>query len=247
MLDQGSRATAGAREYILPVANGLLDVRSRKLHPPSGAFFTTFGLPFAFDPNAPTSPPPEWCEFLQSIWPNDFESIRCLRQMFGYFLTLDHHIKRCSSWSAHAGRERCHRGILKELVGPEHSVSPTLAAFGSPVRPGPLRTLVAWISDARLRSVRIWGKSPRILLKISAGDHSTVPRKFRLDWNGVIPARLLMLSNDLPRIADASGALASRFIVLRMTESFLGREDKGLAARLRLELPGISELGARRT
>ena len=47
------------------------------------------------------------------------------------------------------------------------------------------------------------------------------------------------MSNELPRIADASGALNSRFIVLKMTESFLGREDRGLTKRLLGELPAI--------
>jgi hypothetical protein len=47
------------------------------------------------------------------------------------------------------------------------------------------------------------------------------------------------LSNELPRLADASGALAKRFITLVLKESFYGREDHGLAARLIAELPGI--------
>ena len=161
--------------------------------------------------------------------------------MFGYFLTLDH---RHQKMFLVVGPKRAGKGViagvLKELVGPENFVSPTLAAFGSPFGLEPLtKASVACISDARLSSRSDLGQVTENLLKISAGDHSTVPRKFRLDWNGVIPARLLMLSNDLPRIADASGAPASRFIVLRMTQSFFGREDKGLAARLRLELPGI--------
>jgi putative DNA primase/helicase len=48
-----------------------------------------------------------------------------------------------------------------------------------------------------------------------------------------------VLSNELPRLADASGALASRFIVIVMTRSFYGREDLGLYSKLVAELPGI--------
>jgi putative DNA primase/helicase len=51
--------------------------------------------------------------------------------------------------------------------------------------------------------------------------------------------RFVLSSNELPRLADASGALASRFIVLVMRESFLGREDLGLEQRIRSELSGI--------
>jgi putative DNA primase/helicase len=60
-----------------------------------------------------------------------------------------------------------------------------------------------------------------------------VPRAGRLQ------ARFLILSNELPRLADASGALASRFVVLVMTKSFYGKEDLGLTERLLGELPGL--------
>ena len=43
----------------------------------------------------------------------------------------------------------------------------------------------------------------------------------------------------MPRIADASGALASRLIVLTLQRSFFGSEDHGLTDRLLGELPGI--------
>jgi putative DNA primase/helicase len=49
----------------------------------------------------------------------------------------------------------------------------------------------------------------------------------------------MMLSNELPRLTDASAAIASRFLVLQLRESFLGREDDALGERLLAELPGI--------
>jgi hypothetical protein len=49
----------------------------------------------------------------------------------------------------------------------------------------------------------------------------------------------MMLTNELPRLLDNSGALANRFIVLVLERSFYGREDPALANRLLGELPGI--------
>jgi putative DNA primase/helicase len=40
-----------------------------------------------------------------------------------------------------------------------------------------------------------------------------------------LPVRFLFLTNELPRLDDASTALASRFMVLRLTRSFFGVED----------------------
>jgi putative DNA primase/helicase len=77
------------------------------------------------------------------------------------------------------------------------------------------------------------------LLSISGEDAITVDRKHVEPWTGTLPTRFVILTNELPRIADASGALASRFVVLVMKESFYGREDHGLTDRLLAELPGI--------
>jgi phage/plasmid-associated DNA primase len=54
-----------------------------------------------------------------------------------------------------------------------------------------------------------------------------------------LPVRFMVLTNETPRIGDASGALASRFMVLQFTGSFLGKEDTGRQGRLLSELPGI--------
>jgi putative DNA primase/helicase len=56
---------------------------------------------------------------------------------------------------------------------------------------------------------------------------------------GQLAVRFLVISNELPRLSDASGALVSRFIVLVLSQSFYGREDQTLTARLLTELPGI--------
>jgi phage/plasmid-associated DNA primase len=37
----------------------------------------------------------------------------------------------------------------------------------------------------------------------------------------------MVMSNELPRMKDSSGALVNRLLVLRQTRSFLGHEDHG--------------------
>ena len=48
-----------------------------------------------------------------------------------------------------------------------------------------------------------------------------------------------MISNELPRFLDPSGAIASRFVVVETVKSFLGHEDRGLTTALLTELPSI--------
>lgn len=49
----------------------------------------------------------------------------------------------------------------------------------------------------------------------------------------------MIVSNELPRLQDSSGALTGRMIVLRLTESFYGKEDQQLSDRLMEERAGI--------
>ena len=49
----------------------------------------------------------------------------------------------------------------------------------------------------------------------------------------------MLISNELPRLNYASGALASRMILLKLSRSWFGKEDTGLTGRLLKELPGI--------
>jgi len=82
---------------------------------------------------------------------------------------------------------------------------------------------------------RLWSRAA----SISGEDGITVDRKFLPAWTGRLPTRFLILTNELPRLADSSGALASRFVLLTLARSFYGKEDLGLTERLLNELPGI--------
>ena len=77
-------------------------------------------------------------------------------------------------------------------------------------------------------------------------DTLTVNRKYRDQWTGKLPARLMLCSNELPHLGDASMAVAGRFVPLLLGRSFYGKEDLELEDELAAELPGILELGARR-
>ena len=86
---------------------------------------------------------------------------------------------------------------------------------------------VAIISDARLGGRADQHAIAERLLSISGEDTITVDRKYREAWTARLQIRFLILSNELPRLADASGALGGRFIVLVLIHSFYGREDLG--------------------
>jgi putative DNA primase/helicase len=67
----------------------------------------------------------------------------------------------------------------------------------------------------------------------------TVDRKNLAPITVKFPTRFLILTNELPRLNDPSGALVGRLIVLRQTESWYGREDIELTERLLVETSAI--------
>jgi putative DNA primase/helicase len=207
--------------------------------PPTPRFFNAFALDYDFVPRA--KEPVAWKEFLRQIWEDDGQTIDCLQEWFGYLLTPDTSQQKILMM---VGPKRSGRGtiarVLKALVGPSNVVNPTLATLARPFGLAPLIDKpVAIFPDARLSSRPDNAAITESLLSISGEDDQTVDRKHLPAWTGRLPTRFVLISNELPRLRDASGALASRLILLRFTRSFYGREDVELCHRLIGELPGI--------
>jgi putative DNA primase/helicase len=226
-------------EEIFSCANGLLHLPTLALLPHTPALFTRNAVDFAFDRDAPA--PRQWLDFFAALWPEDPEAVSTLQEIFGYCLTAD--VSQQKGFLL-VGPKRSGKGtiarVLTRLVGMDNTVAPTLAGLGMNFGLAPLiGKRVAIISDARLGGRADQHAIAERLLSITGEDAITIDRKFREAWTGRLQTRFLILSNELPRLADTSGALASRFIVLVLTHSFFGREDRGLTARLWPELPGI--------
>ena len=227
-------------EEFIAFPNGLFHLPTQELHSPTPDFFTHNSVEFDFDAGAPE--PTRWLEFLSQLWPDDPLSIESLRQWFGYCLTPDTSQQKIFLM---AGPKRSGKGtiakILRELAGKQNVCAPTLSSLASTFGLAPLisKTL-AIIADARIGGRSDQSAIAESLLSVSGEDARSIPRKFLPDWNGTLSTRFMILTNELPRISDSSGALASRFILLTLTRSFYGGEDHRLFEKLCAELPGIA-------
>lgn len=223
---------------VISCSNGLLDLMTLTVTPHTPALYNLVSVPFAYDPTVPD--PAAWLEFLDSVWPDDPESVALLQEYMGYVLSGRTEQQKMMGLF---GPTRSGKGtigrVLPKLVGRGHVVGPTLASLGTNFGLAPLLGKpLAIISDARLGSTPGHVVVER-LLSITGEDMLTIDRKFREPWSGKLPTRFLILSNELPRFSDSSGAIAHRLLILQMTESFLGREDRDLDAKLDAELPAI--------
>ncbi len=224
---------------LTPVANGLLHLVSGRLYPPTPSFFNLNSAGVAFDPDAPE--PAEWLRFLNELWGQDVQSIETLQDVFGYLLSPDTSQQKIPLI---VGPKRSGKGtiarVLTALLGQASVGAPTLSGLSTNFGIEPLiGKSVAIVGDARLGGRADQAVIAERLLQISGEDSLTIDRKHRAAWTGKLGVRFVIMSNELPRLNDASGALSGRFIVITMENSFFGREDRGLLNRLLPELPGI--------
>jgi len=206
---------------------------------PTPVFFSGNALTYPFDPNAEC---PEWLKFLESVWGDDREAMDTLAQWFGYCLLPDtsHHKLLMLVGPPRSGKGTIAR-MLRALIGVQNLASPSLASLAGPFGLWPLLgKLVALVPDARLSGrVDAIAVLERIL-SITGEDPQDVARKNLPTLSGIrLPVRFVIMTNELPNMRDASGAILSRLILLRMTRSFHGKEDRHLETRLLQELPGI--------
>jgi len=217
--------------------NGLLDLSTRTLWDHTPALFNLITVPLDYDPCE--GEPTEWLRFLKSVWGDDEASILLLQEYFGYILSgrLDMQKALLLVGPIRSGKGTIER-VLTALMG-GNIASPTLAGLNSNFGLSPLiGKPLAFVTDARLGNAPSHVVVER-LLSITGEDWLTIDRKYREPWTGKLPTRFVILSNELPKFRDSSGAIATRLLILRMTESFLGREDHELDARLRQELGPI--------
>lgn len=231
-------------EEITCVRNGLLwcpregGAQARTLTDHTPEFFTDTAVVVSYEPEARCD---RWLKFLDELWPGDEDSHKLLQEWFGYVLAGSTGLHKILTL---VGPRRSGKStiawVLEQLLGGTGQVDhPTMARLAEPFGLAPmLGKRLAIVGDARI------GKSdPAIvekLLMISGEDPVTVNRKNRDELNVKLGARLMIVSNDMPDLRDSTGALASRFLPLRIRiEGFLGREDFTLKRTLHDELPGI--------
>lgn len=226
--------------HLLAVRNGLLHVPTGTLRPPTPAFFSAAAADYDFDPAAP--PPARWLRFLGEVFADDAEAVRCLRQILGYLLTADtrHHKIFVLAGAARGGKGTVLK-LIAGLLGPRSYASTTLAALAEPFGLQPLLgKTVAAIPDAQFAGrPDAMAVAVERLKSVSTGEPVAVARKFLPTLTVCLRTRVLIACNELPRLADGSGALASRAVVLPFPRSFLDREDKGLDDALAAERPGL--------
>lgn len=226
-----------ARE-VIAFSNALLDVATRESIQHTPALFNLSSVPYEY--TAEADEPKTWLAFLDSVWPDDPDSIALIQEWFGYVLSGRTDLQKLLLM---LGPPRSGKGVmarvLTALVGAANVAGPTMSAFAQNFG---LENLIgkslAVVGDARIPNAVKDQVLERILM--TAGeDMQQIDIKHRAPWVGKLSVRLMIMSNDVPSFADESGALAARILAVTTSVSFLGKEDRTLEGRILCELPGV--------
>jgi len=233
----GYAASNPPAEKLISMVNGLFQMDQLVLFPHSLGFFTYNSLPFEYDPAKDC---PQWMKFLDDVWGEDQESKDLLQEFFGYILSGDTTEQKFLNV---IGPRRSGKGtinkVLVDLLGQHNTVAPQLEELCDTFGLQPwLGKLLASFTDARAPE-RNRSAVVSQLLRIVGGDTVTVNRKNKESWNGYLPTRIVVYSNEVLQLTENSNALTGRMLVLKMSKSFYNKEDTTLSSKLRQELSGI--------
>lgn len=223
---------------LIPMANGLLDYAAGTLTPHSPDFFTTWALPFDYQPRATC---PQWKTFIADTFAHDPAGGRCLQEWAGYLISGRTDLQTALMvLGPPASGKGVISHIMKSLMGLSNAASPTMGDFDTPhglesVIGKPLTV----VEDAREAGRYANGKALSNFLSLIANDYMSINPKYRPVWYGHLNTRLMLFSNELPRFSDASGAILRRFKIIRLARSHQDAPDTGLTSRLLKELSGI--------
>lgn len=234
---EGYAAANPPADKLVSLKNGIFQMDQDVLFPHTIGFFTMNSLPFDYDKHALC---PTWMQFLDQVWGDDPDSIDLLQEYIGYILSGDSTQQKFLNI---IGPRRSGKGtinkVIVDLLGQHNTVAPQLEELCDTFGLQPwLNKLLASFTDARAPE-RNRSAVVSQLLRIVGGDTVTVNRKNKEAWNGYLPTRIIMYSNEVLQLTENSNALTGRMLVLKMSKSFYGKEDTELAHKLSKELSGI--------
>ncbi len=241
--------SASGTDWIV-FRNGIVNVLTGEMRPLSHRFWAHSALRFDWRPDTPC---PVWDHFMNEAFPDDEESKQAVEEFIGYSMTEETKFQKGAML---IGPKRSGKGtishVLRMLVGDSSYVGLSINtwALGENSKECLIGKRVGVFADVRFKPGRAYGASydpggishvsSELLLNIIGEDTVTIGRKYKSPWHGQLRLKLILVSNEVPNLNDASGVLPSRFIKIRFGVSFFGREDVNLRGKLEGELSGIA-------
>lgn len=194
---------------LLCFRNGVLDVRTMELHAHGPQFVLTAMLGASWDPEA-----------YDALAERTLDSVTCggasvgalLEEIIGYCLYPSARFHKAAIFTGSgANGKSTILHVIRALLGPENVSSLDLASLGDRFAKAELHHKLANIGDD-IGDEFVADSS--LFKKVVSGDAITAERKGQDLFSFEPYATLIFAANDLPRIADRTGAVLRRLLIV---------------------------------
>ena len=201
-----------ARE-VIACRNGIVHVPSAAAGhgsalPHTPRLFTRTVLPFDFRREA--GKPVRWLRFLEEVWQEDEQSAMLLQEWVGFILCPD---MRQQKFLVTIGPPGSGKGtisrMIDHLLGSRNVCSVSLASLGTRFGREPLigKALVK-SADVRISDRAAQADVVETILSITGRDPLSIDRKNKSAVDCTLPINMMIFSNEIPELMDASAAIA---------------------------------------
>jgi len=220
--------------------NGVLDLKTMELHPHSPDFGFLGVLPYDYDPDATA---PIFERFLLDITCERLDLYETILEFFGYAVSNDDcWLQKCIILHGDGRNGKSTLiDMLQATLGEDLNCSNMgLQYLAEPKYRAELQGKL--VNFSRETSIDALDKSEDFK-SIVAGEPITVRKMYCDPHQTKIRAKLVMLSNEIPRSRDKTTGLYRRLIIVPFDAVFEGDDDdKFLKDKMMKELPGILNL-----
>lgn len=228
-------------QWVLNVANGLVDLRDGTLRPHTREVLCTKLAPIAYDPEAKC---PRWEQFLLDTQGGDAEMVNFLQRAIGYALTGDTR-EQCVFFLYGTGSngKSTLLDTLRKLLS-DYGAKAEFATFMKRQTVGEPRNDLAALRGARFVSASESEGGQQFaeaFLKDVTGGEAVKCRFLHEEFFEYTPQfKLFLASNAKPVIKGTDKGIWRRIRLIPFEQTFEGdRKDKDLGKKLEEELPGI--------
>jgi putative DNA primase/helicase len=224
---------------LVPTTEGIIDPATGELLPASPELFCVYAVPH---PPADAAEPTTWLAAVARMFEGDPECVGALQEFVGLCLIPDTSFQKACLV---VGPSNSGKGVVSQvlgwLVGEENYGGAAFDKLGDRFTLSGLAGKAAVVIDDFRAGDGRGTPALATFLSVVGGGLVPIDRKNKDPISGRVGARLLLLSNELPRLRDDSPtAIARRLLVLPTGPGLAEAEaDPAFARRLSPELPGI--------
>jgi putative DNA primase/helicase len=218
---------------ILPVQNGLLNIKTRELLDHTPLFFCNYCLPLGYYPDQEA--PELWLRCLNEWFGGRQHLTDALQEAFGYTLSTNRNMQRIFFLRGVKGSGKgTVMRVLSALCGQSQTASVPISILGEKYGlENCLDKLLLLITDMTLSDRKTTDLAAERLKAISGQDLCGVRRVGITSVPSVyLPGQFWIGANILPNFGDSADALNRRLLVWPFDYSFEGIEDFDLSERL---------------